>query len=80
MLLEGSKFGVQFHALFADYEAVIATVVTKRARLLFALTVLTNLGCLELRHATSSVGTVTEIQVPGKILDGKGSLFEARRT
>ena len=63
--LEGSKSCVQFHALLADYKATAATVVTKRTRLLLAITVLANCGCLELRHATSDVGIVAEIDVPG---------------
>ena len=65
MLLEGSKRCVQFHALLANYKAIVATVVTKHTRLLFALTVLANLSYLELKHETSGIGVVAEIDVPG---------------
>ena len=58
LLVAGERF-VELHALLADSKSAIATIGTERARLLFAITILTFSFLLGLPNARNCVRLVT---------------------
>ena len=65
VLLVAFKGFMAFYALLTDTKPVVATIGTKRARLTFAITILTFSHLFELQNTTNGVRLVAQIDVTG---------------